>query len=76
MRAGRIRGPFGSIDRPASALRSRLFLALFGTVVLFAGAVLAAVWAHSTPLTVVLGAGCLAAGLNVYWVRQRIRHER
>ncbi|WP_067969611.1 hypothetical protein [Nocardiopsis trehalosi] len=76
MRRGRLRGPLGSHDRPASALGFRMVLAVFGAVVLLGGTVLGAVWARSWPLTVVLGAGFLAACLNVYWVRQRLRHER
>jgi len=66
----------GSHDRPASALTFRLVLAVFGAVVLLVGAVLAAVWADSVPLAVVLGAGFLAACLNVYWVSRRRRYER
>ncbi|TQN28790.1 hypothetical protein FHX37_4155 [Haloactinospora alba] len=75
MRRGRLKGPLGSHDRPASALRFRLVLAVFGAGVLLAGAVLAVVLADSAPLAVILGAGFLAACLNVYWVYQRIRYE-
>jgi hypothetical protein len=53
-----------------------MVLAVFGAAVLLGGTVLGAVWARSWPLTLVLGAGFLAACLNVYWVRQRLRHER
>jgi len=66
----------GSHDRPASALTFRLVLAVFGAVVLLVGAVLAAVWADSVPLAVVLGAGFLGACLNVYGVSRRRRYER
>lgn len=76
MRRGRLRGPLGSHDRPASALTFRLVLAVFGALVFLVGAVLAAVWARSTVLTVVLAAGFLAACLNIYWVSRRRRYER
>ena len=76
MRRGSLKGPLGSHDRPASALTFRRGLAVFGAVVLLVGAVLAAVWADSVPLAVVLGAGFLAACLNVYWVSRRRRYER
>ncbi len=76
MRRGSLKGPLGSHDRPASALTFRLVLAVFGAVVLLVGAVLAAVWADSVPLAVVLGAGFLTACLNVYWVSRRRRYER
>ncbi|MFC4565076.1 hypothetical protein ACFO4E_24740 [Nocardiopsis mangrovi] len=76
MRRGRLKGPLGSHERPASPLGFRVVLAVFGMVVLFAGTVLAIVWAHSVPLAVVLAAGFVAACLNVYWVGQRLRHER
>ncbi|TDQ55284.1 hypothetical protein [Actinorugispora endophytica] len=76
MRRGRLRGPLGSHDRPASALTFRLVLAVFGAAVLLAGAVLAAVWARSVPLAVVLAAGFLAACLNIYRVNRRRRFER
>ncbi|KIH97157.1 membrane protein [Streptomonospora alba] len=74
-RRGRLKGPMGSHERPASPLLFRLVLAVFGLVVLIAGAVLAAV-AGSAPLTVVLSAGAVAAALNVYWVALRRRYER
>ncbi|GAA3977388.1 hypothetical protein FOF52_18295 [Thermobifida alba] len=76
MRRGRLKGPLGSHDRPASALTFRLVLAVFGATVLLVGAVLAAVWARSAPLTIVLTSGFLAACLNVYWVSRRRRYER
>ncbi|GAA3728930.1 hypothetical protein HDA32_000097 [Spinactinospora alkalitolerans] len=76
MRGGRLKGPLGSIERPASALRFRLVLAVFGVLVLLTGALLAALWAHSAPLTVLLVAGCAAAGTNAYWVGRRLHHER
>ncbi|MFC3998308.1 hypothetical protein ACFOVU_20450 [Nocardiopsis sediminis] len=76
MRRGRLKGPLGSHERPASPLGFRLVLAVFGAVVLLVGTVLAIVWAHSVPLAIVLGAGTLAACLNVYWVGRRLRHER
>lgn len=75
MRRGRLKGAMGSHDRPASALRFRLVLAVFGAGVLLAGAVLAVVLAGSAPLAVILSAGFLAACLNVYWVYQRLRNE-
>ncbi|GLU47281.1 hypothetical protein [Nocardiopsis ansamitocini] len=76
MRGGRLKGPIGSPERPASALTFRLVLAVFGAAVCLIGAVLAVLWAHSASLTVVLGAGFLAACLNVYWVSRRRRYER
>lgn len=76
MRRGRLKGPYGSHERPASALRFRLVLALFGAAVLAVGTVAAYGWARSVPLTVVLAAGFLASLLNVYWVALRIRHQR
>ncbi|RCV50810.1 hypothetical protein DEF23_14975 [Marinitenerispora sediminis] len=76
MRRGRVKGPLGSIERPASPLHFRLVLAVFGALVCLVGAVLAVTWAHSAALTVVLAAGVVATGLNIYWVSQRIRHER
>ncbi|MFD0774421.1 hypothetical protein ACFQZ2_10840 [Streptomonospora algeriensis] len=75
-RRGRLKGPIGSHERPASPLLFRLVLAVFGLVVLIAGAVLAAVLLGSAPLTIVLAAGAIAAALNVYWVDLRRRHER
>ncbi|WP_017623752.1 hypothetical protein [Nocardiopsis chromatogenes] len=75
-RPGRLKGALGSHERPASALAFRLVLAWFGAAVLLTATALAAVWAHHTPLAVVFGAGFLGACLNVYWVRQRLRHER
>ncbi|GAA1785945.1 hypothetical protein [Streptomonospora arabica] len=75
-RRGVLKGPMGSHDRPASPLLFRLILAVFGLAVLVAGAVLAAVVLGSAPLTIVLTAGAIAAGLNVYWVSRRRRYER
>ncbi|KUP96430.1 hypothetical protein [Thermobifida cellulosilytica] len=76
MRRGRLKGPLGSHERPASALTFRLVLAVFGATVLLVGAVLAAVWARSAPLTVVMAAGFFGACLNIYRVALRRRHER
>lgn len=75
MRRGRVKGPYGSHDRPASALRFRLVLAVFGALVLAVGTALALLWVESVPLAVVLAAGFLAALLNVYWVLQRLWNE-
>ncbi len=75
-RRGRLKGALGSHDRPASALAFRLILAWFGAAVLLSATVLAVVWAHHTLLAVVFAAGFLGACLNIYWVRQRLRHER
>ncbi|CAM3765557.1 hypothetical protein [Nocardiopsis rhodophaea] len=76
MRRGRLKGPLGSHDRPASALGFRLILAVFGAGVLLIATVLAVLLTDSVPLIVVFAAGFIAAGLNVYWVWQRLRHER
>ncbi|GAB3206588.1 hypothetical protein ACQEU5_09670 [Marinactinospora thermotolerans] len=76
LRRGHLKGALGSLERPASPLLFRLVLAVFGVAVLFVGALSAALWAGSAPLTLVLSAGCVAACLNVYWVWQRLRHER
>ncbi|MDA2814317.1 hypothetical protein O4J56_26960 [Nocardiopsis sp. RSe5-2] len=75
-RPGRLKGALGSHERPASALAFRLVLAWFGAAVMLTATVLAVVWAHHTLLAVVFGAGFLGTCLNVYWVRQRLRHER
>ncbi|MUL40438.1 hypothetical protein FZ103_04460 [Streptomonospora sp. PA3] len=75
-RRGSLKGPIGSLERPASPLLFRLVLAVFGLVVLIAGAVLAALVLDSAPLTVILAAGAMAAGLNVFWVSRRRRYER
>ncbi|MFC7326302.1 hypothetical protein [Marinactinospora rubrisoli] len=76
LRRGRVKGPLGSIERPASALWFRLVLAVFGALVCLVGTVLAVTWAHSPPLAVVLGAALVGTGFNIYWVSQRIRYER
>ncbi|GAA1995281.1 hypothetical protein GCM10009799_21980 [Nocardiopsis rhodophaea] len=76
MRRGRLKGPLGSHDRPASALGFRLILAVFGAGVLLVATVLAVLLTDSVPLIVVFTAGFIAACLNVYWVWQRLRHER
>ena len=75
-RRGRLRGALGSHDRPASALGFRLVLALFGVLVLLAGAVAAMIWTEETWLVVLLGVGAVAACVNVYWVGRRLRYER
>src|SRR5690606_33879155 len=75
-RRGRLKGPLGSHDRPASALAFRLVLAVFGAAVLLAAALLAWTWAQHALLTFVFAAGLLASLLNVYWVYQRLRHAR
>ncbi|QBI52048.1 hypothetical protein [Streptomonospora litoralis] len=75
-RRGRLKGPMGSHDRPASPLLFRLVLAVFGLVVLITGAVLAVVVLRSAPLTIVLVAGVLAVGLNIFWISRRRRYER
>ncbi|RNL84345.1 hypothetical protein [Halostreptopolyspora alba] len=76
MRRGRVKGPLGSHERPYSALRFRLVLALFGAGVLLIGAVLAVALTSSAPLIIILWAGFVASCLNVYWVRQRLHHEQ
>lgn len=75
MRRGRLKGQLGSHDRPASALGFRMVLALFGALILLCGAVFALVWAQETWLAVLLGAGFVAACVNAYWVRRRLRYE-
>ncbi|GAB3440038.1 hypothetical protein GCM10027570_05060 [Streptomonospora sediminis] len=75
-RRGRLKGPIGSHERPASPLLFRLVLAVFGLIVLLVGTVLAAAVLHSAPLTIVLAAGAVAAGLNIFWVSRRRRYER
>ncbi|WP_028648847.1 hypothetical protein [Nocardiopsis sp. CNT312] len=76
MRRGRLKGPLGSHERPASALGFRLVLAVFGALVLLAGTVAALVWAREPWLTVLLAAGLIGACVNVYWVGRRLRYER
>ena len=76
MRRGRLKGPLGSHERPASALGFRMVLAVFGALVLLVGAVCAYLLTDQTWLTVALGAGFIAACLNVYWVGRRLRYER
>jgi hypothetical protein len=66
----------GSHDRPASALGFRVVLAVFGVLVLLAGTIGAVVWTDQTWLAVLLGAGFVAACVNVYWVSRRLRYER
>ncbi|MBR8740881.1 hypothetical protein [Nocardiopsis sp. MG754419] len=75
-RRGRVKGALGSHDRPASALAFRLVLAVFGAVVLLLGTIAALLWADPTWLVVVLGAGFVAACINVYWVSRRLHYER
>ncbi|MFW5420746.1 hypothetical protein J0910_29440 [Nocardiopsis sp. CNT-189] len=75
-RRGRLKGPLGSHDRPASALAFRLILAVFGAAVLLVAAVLAWSWAGNALLAFVFAAALAASLLNVYWVYQRLRHER
>ncbi|WP_304452363.1 hypothetical protein [Nocardiopsis sp. YSL2] len=76
MRRGRLKGPLGSHERPASALGFRMVLAVFGALVLLGGTVAAMVWTGETWLAVLLGAGFLAACANVFWVSRRLRYER
>ncbi|MBE3000943.1 hypothetical protein IDM40_19925 [Nocardiopsis sp. HNM0947] len=76
MRAGRLKGALGSADRPASALGFRRVLAVFGALVLLIGAIAAFTMTDQTWLVVVLGAGFLAACVNVYWVNSRLHNER
>ncbi|MFC9086128.1 hypothetical protein [Nocardiopsis dassonvillei] len=75
MRRGRLKGPLGSHERPASALGFRAVLAVFGAVVLLVGAIAAYVWTDQVWLVVLLGAGFVAACVNVYWVSRRRRYE-
>jgi hypothetical protein len=51
-------------------------LAVFGVLVLLAGTIGAVVWTGQTWLVVLLGAGFVAACVNVYWVSRRLRYER
>ncbi|MDA0565922.1 hypothetical protein LG943_16610 [Streptomonospora sp. S1-112] len=74
-RRGRLKGALGSHDRPASPLAFRLVLAVFGAGVLVVGTVLSVLLGGPPPLTIVLAAGTVASGFNVYWVWQRWRHE-
>ena len=76
LRRGRLKGPLGSPERPASALGFRLVLAVFGCLVLAAGTVAAVAVGAPVWLAVVLGAGFTASCVNVYWVSRRLRHER
>lgn len=76
MRRGRLKGALGSHERPASALAFRLVLAVFGALVLLVGTILAYLWTGQLWLVVLLGAGFVAAGVNVYWVARRRRYER
>ena len=75
-RRGRLKGALGSHDRPASALSFRLVLAVFGALVLLAGAGAAMVWTNETWLMVLLGLGFVAACVNIYWVSRRRHYER
>ena len=59
MRRGRLKGPLGSPERPASALGFRLVLAVFGVLVMLVGLVLAFAWNAEAWLVVLLGAGRL-----------------
>lgn len=76
MGKGEISGPYGSHERPASALYMRLGLALFGALVLLGATLFAVLRLDSIPLTVLLAGGTAVAAINVYWVSQRIRWER
>ncbi|MFD6948723.1 hypothetical protein A6A08_15290 [Nocardiopsis sp. TSRI0078] len=76
MRRGRLKGPLGSHERPASALGFRMVLAVFGALVLLVAAVLAYLWTDQVWLVVLFGAGFVAACVNVYWVGRRRRYER
>lgn len=75
-RRGRLKGALGSHDRPASALSFRLVLAVFGALVLLAGAGAAMVWTNETWLMILLGLGFVAACVNIYWVSRRRHYER
>ena len=75
-RRGRLKGALGSHDRPASALSFRLVLAVFGALVLLAGASAAMVWTNETWLMILLGLGFVAACVNIYWVSRRRHYER
>lgn len=76
LRRGRLKGPLGSPERPASALGFRLVLAVFGCLVLAAGTVVSVVAQAPLWLVVLLGAGFTASCVNVYWVARRLRYER
>ncbi|MEE2039124.1 hypothetical protein Q8791_18070 [Nocardiopsis sp. CT-R113] len=76
MRRGRLKGPLGSPERPASALGFRLVLAVFGVLVMLVGLVLAFAWNAEAWLVVLLGAGLVGTCVNVYWVSRRLRYER
>jgi len=76
MRRGRLKGPLGSPERPASALGFRLVLAVFGVLVMLVGLVLAFVWNADAWLVVLLGAGSVGTCVNVYWVHRRLKYER
>lgn len=75
MRAGRLRGTLGSSDRPASALGFRRVLAVFGALVLLVGAIAAFALTDQMWLVILLGAGFVAACVNVYWVSRRLHNE-
>ncbi|MFJ9555476.1 hypothetical protein ACIRPH_16800 [Nocardiopsis sp. NPDC101807] len=76
MRRGRLKGPLGSPERPASALGFRLVLAVFGALVMLVGLVLALAWDAEAWLVVLLVAGFVGTCVNVYWVDRRLRYER
>ncbi|KOX11265.1 hypothetical protein [Nocardiopsis sp. NRRL B-16309] len=76
MRRGRLKGPLGSHDRPASALGFRMVLAVFGALILLGGTIAALVWTEEIWLAVLLGAGFLASCVNAYWVSRRLRYEQ
>lgn len=76
MRVGRLRGALGSADRPASALGFRRVLAVFGALVLLVGTIAAFTLTDQVWLGILLGAGFVAACVNVYWVSRRLQHER
>ncbi|WP_159944750.1 MULTISPECIES: hypothetical protein [unclassified Nocardiopsis] len=76
MRRGRLKGPLGSHERPASPLGFRLVLAVFGALVMLVATVSAYVWTDQTWLVVLFGAGFIASCVNVYWVGRRLRYER
>lgn len=76
MFSGRAKGPTGSHARPASALRLRLILALFGFVLCTAATAMAVFWWNSAPVAVIFGFGMVLTAVNTYWVTERIRYER
>ncbi|AFR05992.1 membrane protein [Nocardiopsis alba] len=75
-RRGSLKGALGSHDRPASALGFRRVLAVFGALVLLLGTIAAVLWTDQLWLAVLLGAGFVAACVNVYWVNRRLHYER